>query len=296
MKNRLTIIIAMYNEIKHIQKCLDSVNNQTKKCQGIVVDNNSTDGSYKFVKNYIKNKLNFDLFICKKKGVSNARNLGWKNCKTEYCFFLDGDEILPSDFVKNLFTLLNRNPDAILFKRKSKGYTFLGRLQEANIIEEEFMRLWSKKAFEKLNGYNPDLKVAEDIDIKIRTEKGNYKIIKSDLIFYHLVPENLKEVISQSTWYGAGLRNSTKNTWLIKTFYILANVFFLTPFIFLILLPFGMNYYLISIAPFAFFSLYKMIKHLLLKKGIFSLLLPFHDILKAVFIVIGFLTNKRFEW
>ena len=191
--------------------------------------------------------------------------------------------------------LLNKNPDAVVFNRKPKGYTFLGRLQEANSTGEQFMRLWSKDAFEKLNGYNPNLKVAEDIDIRIRTEKGNYRITKSDLTFYHLVPEDLKELISQCTWYGAGLRNSTKNTQPIRIFYILANIFFLTPLIFLVLFFFRKEYYLISIVPFAFFSFYKITKQLLLKKNVFSLMLPVHDVIRAVFIILGFLTNKRFE-
>lgn len=55
LSNQLvTIIIPCYNHEKYISKCIDSVLAQTYKCiELIVVDNGSTDGSYKILKNYL---------------------------------------------------------------------------------------------------------------------------------------------------------------------------------------------------------------------------------------------------
>ena len=52
----VSVIIPVYNEEKHIEKCIDSLINQTYPCERmewIVVDGNSTDATVKLVEQYI---------------------------------------------------------------------------------------------------------------------------------------------------------------------------------------------------------------------------------------------------
>ena len=52
----VSVIIPVYNEEKHIEKCIDSLINQTYPCkrmEWIVVDGNSTDATVKLVEQYI---------------------------------------------------------------------------------------------------------------------------------------------------------------------------------------------------------------------------------------------------
>ncbi|MFH0875157.1 MAG: glycosyltransferase family 2 protein [archaeon] len=102
----ISVIIPAYNEEKYIAECLNSLKNQQfKDFEIIVVDNNSKDSTPQIAKKYTKN-----VFLCKKQGISSARNYGAIKAKGKILCFIDADGIVSSNYllqINNTFTYDN---------------------------------------------------------------------------------------------------------------------------------------------------------------------------------------------
>lgn len=96
---KISVVIAAYNEEKHIGLCLDSLMKQTRKPDEIiVVDNNSQDKTSQIVKKYSQVKLIFE----KKPGTIPARNTGFNKAKGEIIARCDADTIVPPDWIEKI--------------------------------------------------------------------------------------------------------------------------------------------------------------------------------------------------
>lgn len=102
---KITIVIPLYNFANYIEKCLNSLVNQTSQnFEVIIINDGSTDNSKKVVQDFIsRNKLeNFTLISQKNSGVSRARNVGIKVAKTDWIAFVDSDDYVSPDFISEL--------------------------------------------------------------------------------------------------------------------------------------------------------------------------------------------------
>ena len=89
---KVSLIIPVYNKAPFLERCLDSVDNQTEKdAQIILIDDGSIDGSKEICKKYAK-KYGWEFYKTKHKGVSEARNFGLDKANCEYVAFLDADD------------------------------------------------------------------------------------------------------------------------------------------------------------------------------------------------------------
>ena len=108
-KFSLSVIIPNYNKDKYLNKCIDSIINQTLlPNEIIIVDDCSTDNSKKIIKKYMKKyKFIKGIFLKKNSGVSNARNIGLKEAKSNYVSFTDSDDFYyTNDKLKNEMNLI----------------------------------------------------------------------------------------------------------------------------------------------------------------------------------------------
>lgn len=115
---KVSIVIPVYNAIDTIERCVNSVLNQTLfDIEAILVDDASSDGSalilerldatHKRVK-LIKNEKNSSASICRKKGVELASG--------EYIMFLDADDVLSKDACEVAYReVVKRNVDILQF-------------------------------------------------------------------------------------------------------------------------------------------------------------------------------------
>lgn len=114
---KVSIIIPVYNVEPYIERCLQSVVDQTyKDIECILVDDSGTDNSIELAQNYINNyngNITFSiLHHDKNKGQSAARNTALKYAKGEYVFFLDSDDAITSNCIEVLMSLATKYPDA----------------------------------------------------------------------------------------------------------------------------------------------------------------------------------------
>ena len=111
---KYSIIIPVYNVEKYIKKCLESVFNQTEKDYEVIVVNDGTkDNSMDIVKEYDVKIINQ-----KNQGLSEARNTGLKKAKGEYILFLDSDDYIEKDLLKELNKSIENKPDIVRFQIK----------------------------------------------------------------------------------------------------------------------------------------------------------------------------------
>lgn len=107
---KVSVIIPVYNAEKYLNKCLDSIINQTfKEIEIICVNDGSTDSSLNILENY-KNKDN-RIIIINQKNLRQvaARNNGMKIAKGEYISFIDSDDYIENNFLENMYKEAKNN-------------------------------------------------------------------------------------------------------------------------------------------------------------------------------------------
>ena len=107
-QNSISVIIPVFNRVKLIARCINSVINQTYPVNEIiVVDDGSNDGTYDLIR---KNFPQVISIYQENKGVSNARNVGIQSAKSKWIAFLDSDdEWLPNKIEKQI-SLIKKYP------------------------------------------------------------------------------------------------------------------------------------------------------------------------------------------
>lgn len=94
----ISIIIPAYNAATRIQKCLASIQNQTRQDYEVwVIDDGSVDQTKQRIKSAIGKDDRFHYFYQKNAGVSAARNKGLAMAKGKWIMFVDADDYLESD-------------------------------------------------------------------------------------------------------------------------------------------------------------------------------------------------------
>lgn len=107
MKDLVSIIVPVHNSEKYIEKCLNSIINQTyKNIEIIVIENGSTDNSLEILKDY-KDKIKLE--ILKEPGLSKARNKGLELSNGEYIAFVDSDDTIEPTMIEELINNLKEN-------------------------------------------------------------------------------------------------------------------------------------------------------------------------------------------
>ena len=101
---KVSVIIPVYNTNKFLNKCLDTVINQTlKEIEIICVDDGSTDNSLDILKRYAKKDKRISILKQKNRHAGVARNTGLSVAKGEYLSFLDSDDFFDLNMLKEMY-------------------------------------------------------------------------------------------------------------------------------------------------------------------------------------------------
>lgn len=114
----ISVIVPAYNVEKYISSCLNSLLNQTKKeIEIIVIDDGSTDNTLNILNEYKKNNPSkIHVVSQENQGLSITRNNGIKLSTGKYILFVDGDDEIDINLLKNLWDKLEEFPyDVIAF-------------------------------------------------------------------------------------------------------------------------------------------------------------------------------------
>lgn len=118
MKEKVSIIIPVYNTEKYLEECLDSVLSQSyKNLEIIIVNDGSTDGSPKILENYKKRDSRIVILHQKNQGLLHARKSGVLASTGTYIIMLDSDDYMLEDEVWNAYqTIKKYQADLVKFR------------------------------------------------------------------------------------------------------------------------------------------------------------------------------------
>jgi glycosyltransferase involved in cell wall biosynthesis len=202
-----SVIIPYYKKRKYIERCLDSVVNQTfKGYEIILVDDGSNDG----ISEVITSKYGSGVTVIQQEngGVSMARNAGINQAKFPYIAFLDADDFWHVEYLKNVSEVIERESDVKIIGTnytRNKGivesdskelryYKFENYFKRAvnNTMFFTSATVVCRSFFMDNTGFDPNLKRGEDTDVWIRAvaSGGNSFYIKNALVYYSDEDEN----------------------------------------------------------------------------------------------------------
>ena len=98
----ISIIVPIYNAEKFINKCVDSLLNQTKKeLEFILINDGSTDNTHDILKSYKDKRIKY--FKNKNQGIGKTRNFGIEKATGKYLMFVDSDDYLEPTACEELY-------------------------------------------------------------------------------------------------------------------------------------------------------------------------------------------------
>ena len=102
-----SVIIPFYNSELYLSDAIESIINQTlnfdDQIQLILIDDGSNDNSLNIAKDYVKRyPENIEIYSQEHKGVGSARNLALEHISGNYICFLDSDDKLSNNTLKNV--------------------------------------------------------------------------------------------------------------------------------------------------------------------------------------------------
>ncbi|MDD2972944.1 MAG: glycosyltransferase [Lachnospiraceae bacterium] len=114
---KVSVIVPAYNEEKYLERCLETVVNQTlEEIEIILVDDGSSDGTYDICEKYHKAYPQKVTVIHKSnEGMGLARNSGIAIAKGKYIGFVDGDDWVDVNMFKSMYeTAENNDSDVVV--------------------------------------------------------------------------------------------------------------------------------------------------------------------------------------
>lgn len=108
--NKFSILIPCYNADRYLERCLNSIVNQTyQNFEIIIVNDGSIDKSSEIIEKYLKIYNNIKCLNQTNQGVAVARNNAIKNIRGNYFIFVDADDIINPELLFKLNEYLNIN-------------------------------------------------------------------------------------------------------------------------------------------------------------------------------------------
>lgn len=105
--NLISIIVPVYNVENYIEKCINSLVNQTyTNIEILLIDDGSTDKSGTICKEWSLKDKRIKYFYKKNEGVCSARNKGLEEAKGEFIGFVDSDDWIAPTMYEELYSLL----------------------------------------------------------------------------------------------------------------------------------------------------------------------------------------------
>ena len=117
---KISIIVPFYNLELYVERCLNSLINQTfSEIEILCINDGSTDNTLNILESFAKTDHRIKIITQKNAGVSSARNTGIKNAKGAFLLFIDGDDYIELNACELLYQkAYETDADMICFWRR----------------------------------------------------------------------------------------------------------------------------------------------------------------------------------
>lgn len=230
---RVSIIIVTFNNISMLDETIQSILNQTyNDFEIVVIDNNSTDRTYEFVKN------KFPDIVCIKTdeniGFAAGNNTGLRFAHGEYIALLNNDAAAQPTWLEAIVRAMDSGSDIGIcaskmlrygtglidsagdgFSANLKGYKRGEGEDKLKYDRQEYVfgacagaALYRQKMVEEIGFFDDDFfLIHEDTDLNLRAQLAGWKVLYvPTAVVYHKVRSSIGHMSDTAVYYT--LRNS----------------------------------------------------------------------------------------
>lgn len=195
---KVSIIVPVYNVEKYIERCLNSLVNQTlKDIEIIIVNDGSADGSKGIIQKYLNKYKNIVYLEKENGGLSSARNYGIPYAKGEYIGFVDSDDYVELTMYEKMYNkAIEEKSDMVecdfIWEYPNKKREDIGKIYSSKkeaIVEARVVawnKIIKKDIIEKTKITFPEGLRYEDIEFfyKIVPYLDKISFVKETLVHY----------------------------------------------------------------------------------------------------------------
>jgi len=223
----VTIGLCVRNCEKTVAKTVESIVDQDyprKGFQLIVVDGCSTDNTVGVIKDKLGNSDVKAVFLSDNgRGLSFARQLVVDNCRSKHVVWIDGDNVLPQNFLRRHVDFMEKHPNVGFcgVRIVPLGKSVVSRLQgyQWTIPVSDWKRvgyfmgkigiqgvICRVDAIRSVDGFDLSIDGAgEDVDLFIRMRLAGWGIgSNNETCIYHFMRDTWRSLWKESVWWGYG--------------------------------------------------------------------------------------------
>ena len=223
----ISIIVTVYNIENYLPHCLNSISNQTyKNLEIILVEDGSTDSSGKICDEFASHDSRCHVIHQANQGACMARNIGKKEAKGNYLYFMDGDDYMHHDAIRVMYEAINSNSNkydiAVIGHKRTDNFNedtlaaednnnyvldrhemmsmLMGGIDNMELAGYCWNKLYRKTVIESLSfrQFVP----MEDFDFNLRVILNLRQVIVTPRVLYYYVQRPTSLVHSpKKTWF-----------------------------------------------------------------------------------------------
>lgn len=216
MENKVSLIIPVYNVAQYLPDCLESVLRQTlSEIEIVCINDQSTDASPAILEEFAQRDSRVHIIHnSKNMGLSATRNVGIKQARGKYIYFLDSDDMITDNAMERLWTIAEEEKADVIFfdslmifedvdnhtendlfiakcqyPQVLTGAEFLGAMRRNDDIREPvWLQFWNHDFLKRSNLQFPTGILHEDLLFTFVSlmEAGRVKCINEQLHFYRI--------------------------------------------------------------------------------------------------------------
>ena len=183
---KVSIIVPIYNVEMYIEKCLETLVNQTlKDIEIILVNDGSKDSSAEIAKKYLEKYPEKIIYLEKENGgLSDSRNYGLPHAKGEYIAFLDSDDYVEENMYEEMYELAKKEDSDMVqcnfyWEYPDKNKKKIGELKQYSNKKEMLVKTrveaWNKLIKREILVKNPEIRFPKGL--RYEDVEFTYKLI-----------------------------------------------------------------------------------------------------------------------
>ncbi|MEM1582430.1 MAG: glycosyltransferase [Candidatus Bathyarchaeia archaeon] len=224
LKPNVTIGVCVHNCESTILETVQSIIAQDyphELLEVIVVDKYSSDKTVQIVKEALSHSDIENRVFFENKGLGFARQIVVNESKGKYIVWVDGDMILPRDFIKKQVEFMERNPRLGVAKGRYgiiKEDSLVATLENIDFVTTFNREGWKMpdvlgtsgciyrvKAIKEAGGFDENITgVGEDMDIEYKIKTAGWELRISPAYFYERRRKTWQALWREYFWHGKG--------------------------------------------------------------------------------------------
>ena len=194
---KISVIVPFHKGLHFLTDCLDSLSEQTEKDFEVLIISDRVEENLDSLLASYTGKLQIrNLISDKTQGVAAARNIGIANAQGEYFYFLDSDDYIAKDTLKELYTTITKHKKSA-YAYGPIEYTWFNRHVYHEIEQsEEEQQDYVGNANKDLLFQRLGLKYLTVLNVMIRKDVMQKMQFQEDFLLYSDLPV-LAEMLNQ---------------------------------------------------------------------------------------------------